>query len=131
MRKITLCVLALAALGLVGCTSNYSSPKETTHRGTKWEYANLHYAFDFPNKKETWVFNGPGKRLTEDSAAALYADLGNKAPLAKELESRCALLNAVGSDGWELISHEQSEIQKPNLNIHYTIEDWSFKRSGN
>jgi hypothetical protein len=123
--SVIICALLLVCCGMLVAATG--APAQ------KWEYAQLSYStldastrfgFRSPELVDSEVVK-PG----EDSDAAfakLYKVIGGiSQPIAaKEGINRYIdldLLNAIGSQGWELVSHEKTQ--------PFDTETWTFKRA--
>jgi hypothetical protein len=84
----------------------------------KWEYATLGYVVFRDPGAASWI---TPKAEMGGSLSKINKDLGWKEDV--ELRNVCILLNRVGQDGWELVTHTR-EISKEGL-ISCT---WTFKR---
>jgi hypothetical protein len=94
----------------------------------KWEYATLSAVYD-AQSIATWDTGKTTLKAEYDNAAQLHPfsklnkNLGGK----EERGSLVVLLNRIGQDGWELVSHTRTQGPTGVVGQRVT-ETWTFKR---
>ena len=110
----TFALAAMIYLVVVACTEQ--DGRSTAHAAGgsasgKWEYAELLVA------AHGYFFEGPGDVYGKGKSAE---ELAKAMGWTIKQTHTTALLNAVGEDGWELVSHVYAE--------GYSYAAWTFKR---
>lgn len=113
---IPLAVLAVAVTGFHPFNATMSPPTALAQpaKRDRWEYAELS-AKDGFNTKRFWE-GSDGTRNTAET----YKALAEKMKIKLTTDDATALLNALGEDGWELVSHIVSPADG--------YQAWTFKR---
>ncbi len=112
----------LVATFLVGSLSSFRDSTEAQENPTpRWEYGILSVR-PAPNDTDSWEFRGPRefdkRRL---SARKLIDAIGSREPGS----GVTAVLNALGSQGWELVQFANDETRPVNSPIG---DQWVFRR---
>jgi hypothetical protein len=120
MNRTSLLVVAVAGIVLIGSwfvrpalTAVEAQPK--AQPATQWEYAELSSV----GKSKAWSTSG--KSLTAPTWPELMKKLGVKGD-----RPFVALLDRIGSDGWELATHTTASVSSGG--VISTSEYWTFKR---
>jgi hypothetical protein len=117
-------LFASAAAGSLFCPAPWAGAEGPKLR-QKWQYATLYYHGSRDEPKYDSVKWTAGKTVLEASSekapleciSRLNKDLGGK----EETASIAVLLDRIGQDGWEMLTHTSSHGA-------YDVHHWEFKR---
>lgn len=122
-------VVVVAALGLVAAVCWYvqaqprAAGEQPAKPVTKWEYATLYHG-----NQPIWTT--PAEELYAQTWQELAERMKVTIPKAKDAGSgtvRATILNHLGSQGWELVSHSATVAGLPGGAMSKT-DTWVFKR---
>ena len=104
-KFLSICVVLLAASGLAALCGQ-SAVGQGPPKRTQWEYGELRWTrIGFAGALGGWVWSGPSGQAVAKNGKELAKKLTLELkPGQEDLAHLTPFMNALGSDGWELVS---------------------------
>ena len=122
--------IALLALFFMSgtCSSQDKADARKPQRFRRWEYATLNYIENDAGSVAAWInqkqrITAKSKTKHHESLTKINKELGGKEEVG--IFDVCILLNRIGQDDWELVTHTRT-IDAPTKGTQTFT--WTFKR---